>query len=101
MNVKEAIEQVESLIDDRKSFIDPTDKDENNIFRKDIEAIKIVLSELDRKNKIIDKMAQKIAKLDNSDQYCLERKRMCPYDKPTQTKCKECVKNYYEKRNKR
>lgn len=101
MNVKEAIEQVESLIDDRKSFIDPTDKDENNIFRKDIEAIKIVLSELDRKNKIIDKMAQKIAKLDNSDQYCLGRKRMCPYDKPTQTKCKECVKNYYEKRNKR
>ena len=71
MNVKEAIEQIESLIDDRKSFIDPTDKDENNIFRKDIEAIKIVLSELDRKNKIIDKMAQKIVKLDNSDQYCL------------------------------
>ena len=101
MNVKEAIEQVESLIDDRKSFIDPTDKDENNIFRKDIKAIKIVLSELDRKNKIIDKMAQKIVKVDNSDQYCLGRKRMCPYDKPTQTKCKECVKNYYEKRNKR
>ena len=101
MNVKEAIEQVESLIDDRKSFIDPTDKDENNIFRKDIEAIKIVLSELDRKNKIIDKMAQRIVKVDNSDQYCLGRKRMCPYDKPTQTKCKECVKYYYEKRNKR
>lgn len=73
----------------------------NNIFRKDIEAIKIVLLELDRKNKIIDKMAQKIVKVDNSDQYCLGRKRMCPYDKPTQTKCKECVKYYYEKRNKR
>ena len=101
MNITQAKEQVESLIDDRKSFIDPTDKDENNIFRKDIEAIKIVLSELDRKNKIIDKMAQKIVKVDNSDQYCLGRKRMCPYDKATQTKCKECVKNYYEKRNKK
>ncbi len=101
MNVKEAIEQIESLIDDRKSFIDPTDKDENNIFRKDIEAIKIVLSELDRKNKIIDKMAQKIVKLDNSDQYCLGRKKSCPYNRPTLIKCKECVKYYYEKRNKR
>lgn len=100
MDVREAKEQVESLIDDRRSFIDPTDQDENNIFRKDIIAIKIVLSELERKDKIIDKMAQKIAKIDNSDQYCLGKKRMCPYDKPTQIKCKECVKYYYEKRNK-
>lgn len=100
MNVKEAIEQVESLIDDRRSFIDPTDKDENNIFRKDIEAIKIVLSELDRKDKIIDKMAFKITKLDNSNEYCCGRKKICPYDNPTMKKCKECIKNYYEKRNK-
>jgi hypothetical protein len=101
MNITQAKEQVESLIDDRKSFIDPTDKDENNIFRKDIEAIKIVLSELDRKNKIIDKMARRIIKLDNSDQYCLGRKKRCPYNRPTLIKCKECVKYYYEKRNKR
>ena len=101
MNVKEAIEQVESLIDDRRSFIDPTDKDENNIFRKDIEAIKIVISELDRKDKIIDKMAHRIVKLDNTDQYCLGRKRICPYNKPTLIKCKECVKKYYEKRNRK
>lgn len=46
MTLDEAIDQVESLIDDRKSFIDPMDKDENNIFRKDIKAIKIVLNRL-------------------------------------------------------
>ena len=102
MDVREAKEQVESLIDDRRSFIDPTDQDENNIFRKDINAIKIVLLELERKDKIIDKMAFKIAKLDNySNEYCCGRKKTCPYDNPTLKKCKECIKIYYEKRNKR
>lgn len=43
MDIREAKEQVESLIDDRRSFIDPTDQDENNIFRKDMNAIIIVL----------------------------------------------------------
>ena len=59
------------------------------------------LKEFCNQNKIIDKMAQKIVKLDNSDQYCLGRKKSCPYNRPTLIKCKECVKYYYEKRNKR
>lgn len=102
MDIREAKEQVESLIDDRRSFIDPTDQDKNNIFRKDMNAIIIVLSELERKDKIIDKMAQKIAKLDNySNEYCSGRKKTCPYKNPTLKKCKECIKIYYEKRNKR
>lgn len=54
-----------------------------------------------KQQKIIDKMAQKIVKLDNSDQYCLGKKRICPHNKPTFNKCKECVKKYYEKRNRK
>lgn len=95
MNIEEAKEQLRSLQENAKANID-TDE----IFKMDYEAIEIILAELERKDKIIDKMAQKIAKIDNSDQYCLGRKRMCPYDKPTQFKCKECIKYYYEKRNK-
>ena len=44
MTEKEVIEQIESLIDDRNSFIDPTDKREDNIFRKDKEALQTVLN---------------------------------------------------------
>lgn len=95
MNIEEAKEQLRSLQENAKANID-TDE----IFKMDYEAIEIILAELKRKDKIIDKMAQKIAKIDNSDKYCLGRKRMCPYDKPTQSKCKECIKYYYEKRNK-
>lgn len=94
MNIEEAKEQLRSLKNHCETMGD-------DIFKKDAEAIEIITTELERKNKIIDKMAQKIAKIDNSDQYCLGRKRMCPYDNPTMKKCKECIKKYYEKRNKR
>lgn len=94
MNIEEAKEQLRSLQDHCETMGD-------DIFRKDAEAIETVLVELDRKNKIIDKMARRIIKLDNSDQYCLGRKKRCPYNRPTLIKCKECVKYYYEKRNKR
>lgn len=93
MNVEEAKGQLRSLKEHCTTMGD-------DIFKKDAEAIETILEELYRKNKIIDKMALKIAKIDNSDKYCLGRKRMCPYDKPTQNKCKECIKYYYEKRNK-
>lgn len=70
-------------------------------FETQREQFKIVMNYIEKKEKIINNMSFKIAKLDNSDEYCCGRKRMCPYDKPTIKKCKECVKNYYEKRNKR
>lgn len=94
MNIEDVKEQLRSLQDHCETMGD-------DIFRKDAEAIETVLVELDRKNKIIDKMARRIIKLDNSDQYCLGRKKRCPYNRPTLIKCKECVKYYYEKRNKR
>lgn len=97
MNIEEAKEQLRSLQENAKVNID-TDE----IFKMDYEAIEIILAELERKDKIIDKMAQKIAKLDNySNEYCSGRKKTCPYKNPTLKKCKECIKIYYEKRNKR
>lgn len=100
MNVKEAREQVESLIEDRKSFIDSTENNEDNIFKKDIKAIKIVLAELEKKDRIINKMAYKIAKLNGTDQYCIRKgkDKICPHEIPTEKKCAECIKKYYEKR---
>ena len=54
--------------------------------------------ECENKDKIIEKMRLKIAKADNSDTYCIGKKKMCPHDNPTLNKCAECVKKYYEKR---
>ncbi len=55
MSEKEVKEQIESLIDDRNSFIAPEDKNEDNIFRKDKEALQTVLQLLEEKeNKIND-----------------------------------------------
>ena len=94
MNIEEAKEQLRSLQNHCKTMGD-------DIFKKDAEAIEIIFAELERKNKIIDKMAFKIVKLDNySNEYCCGRKKICPYDNPTMKKCKECIKKYYEKRNK-
>ena len=56
MSEKEVIEQIESLIDDRNSFIDPTDKKEDNIFRKDKKALQTALQLLEQKDKRIDEL---------------------------------------------
>lgn len=107
MNVKEAevIEHFEKILkeNDENNTYEITTADEFGTYEDEITMceLKTVVLLIEKQQKVIDKMAQKIAKLDNSNQYCLGRKRMCPYDKPTQAKCKECVKNYYEKRNKR
>lgn len=93
MDIEEAKEQLRSLQNHCKTMGD-------DIFKKDAEAIEIIFAELERKNRIIDKMALKITKLDNSNEYCSGRKKICPYDNPTLKKCKECIKKYYEKRNK-
>ncbi len=87
MSEKEVIEQIESLIDDRNSFIDPTDKSEDNIFRKDKEALQTVLQLLEQKDTRIDelekalvdeaiKSTEKIKELNNKinkvKEYCNE-----------------------------
>lgn len=56
MSEEEVIEQIESLIDDRNSFIDPTDKSEDNIFRKDKKALQTLLQLLEQKDKRIDEL---------------------------------------------
>lgn len=91
MNVKEAevIKKFEKILEG------------NNGNEITINEFKTTVKLIKKQQKIIDKMAQRIVKLDNSDQYCLGENRECPYNKPTFNKCKECVKNYYEKRNKR
>lgn len=43
MNEKEMIEQIKSLIDDRKSFI--TNNEDSEIFKKDAEALEKILDE--------------------------------------------------------
>lgn len=65
MSEKEAIEQIESLIDDTNSFIDPTDKSEDNIFRKDKEALQTVLQLLEQKDKRIDDYIEEKNRLKN------------------------------------
>lgn len=64
MTEKEVIEQIESLIDDRNSFIDPTDKREDNIFRKDKEALQTVLKLLEQKDKRIDELEKALVEED-------------------------------------
>lgn len=94
MNVENAKIQLRSLQENAKVNID-TDE----IFKMDYEAIEIVLNELERKESIIDKMSYKIAKLNGTDQYCMKKAgdKICPFKIPTEKKCKECVKKYYEK----
>lgn len=58
MSEEEVIEQIESLIDDRNSFIDPTDKSEDNIFRKDKKALQTVLQLLEQKDNKINKVKE-------------------------------------------
>lgn len=52
MKLKEAIEQLKDLKRDRESFLE-NNKEHDNIFKKDIEAIDIVLQELEKSQKTI------------------------------------------------
>lgn len=65
MTEKEVIEQIESLIDDRNSFINSTDKSEDNIFRKDKKALQTVLQLLEQKDKRIDDYIEERNRLKN------------------------------------
>lgn len=100
MNKDEAKEQLKSLIDDRNSFINAAENNDENIFVKDKEALETILLELNKQDRIIDKMALKIAKLNGDDQYCTRsgKNKICPHEIPTEQKCKECIKKYYEKK---
>lgn len=80
MTEQEMLDQVESLIDDRNSFIDPLDNDKNNIFRKDKEALiwitkryKEQQKALEQKDKMIKKAyieANNVLYFDDNSDYC-------------------------------
>lgn len=63
MSEEEAIKQIEDLILDRESFIQ-NDKEYDDIFLKDIQALKTVLQLLEqkdnKKNKLINKLKETI-----------------------------------------
>lgn len=106
MNEKEAevIEHLRKILqeNDENNTYECTTADEFGTYEDEITMyeLKTLFLLIQKQQNTINKMAHKIVKLDNSDQYCLGRKKICPYKKPTLIKCQECVKYYYEKRNK-
>lgn len=96
MSEKEVIEQIESLIDDRNNFIDPEDKNKDNIFRKDKKALQTVLQLLEQKENIIKELEDETYKM---SEYMKEiaTKRNKAIDKLKEVKrefldfCPDCV----------
>lgn len=70
-----------------------TSSSEKEEWSKEAEAIQKILTLNDRRKKGIEKMANKISRLNISDQYCKDE---CPHEVPTSKKCAECIKKYYK-----
>jgi len=108
MNFNEITEENKEVITSIQTIVDFIEKKQKELKQKEkqIDRYQNMLAtndmlhvmECENKDKVIEKMSLKIAKVDNSDTYCSGKKRMCPYDNPTLSKCAECVKKYYEKR---
>lgn len=108
MNFNEVTEENKEVITSIQTIVDYIEKQQKELKQKEkqIDRYQNMLAtndmlhvmECENKDKVIKKMSLKIAKVDNSDTYCSGKKRMCPYDNPTLSKCAECVKKYYEKR---
>lgn len=111
MNFNEITEENKKVIESIQIIADLIEKQQKELKQneKQIDRYQNMLAtndmlhvmECENKDKEIKKMSLKIAKVDNSDTYCCGKKRMCPYDNPTLSKCAECVKKYYEKRCKK
>lgn len=108
MNEKEAevIEHLRKILqeNDENNTYECTTADKFGTYEDEITMyeLKTLFLLIQKQQNTINKMAFKIAKLDNySNEYCCGRKKTCPYKNPTLKKCKECIKIYYEKRNKR
>ena len=54
--------------------------------------------EIVKKDKIIDEMANYITTLDTNEDICIKKKSDCYVDIYDENSCKECIKQYFEKR---
>ena len=58
------------------------------------------VKELDKKDKIIDLMAEFIATLDIEEDVCMKNKTNPDWCNEDYTKCKDCIKQYFERKAK-
>ena len=92
MDIEEAKEQLISLRENAKANID-TDE----IFRLDYEAINIALNELEKKDKIIDLMAKKMA-FEGTGRKLFSCDFRIETGECDEIECEYCIKKYFEKK---
>ena len=61
-------------------------------------AIEIILSELDKKDEIINEMAEYISKLDIDDEICSKNTTNPEYCNEDYTNCNKCILEYFTKK---
>lgn len=72
MTEKEMINQINSLIEDRKSFI-TDDKETSEVFEKDIEALEMILTKYNELSDRIVKASRKIDKFKETYIICFDK----------------------------
>ena len=63
-------------------------------------AIETVLSMIEKKDKQIDLMAEFISKQDVEEEICIKNKTNPDWCNEDYTNCKDCIKQYYERKSK-
>lgn len=72
MTEKEMINQINSLIEDRKSFI-TDDKETSEVFEKDVEALEMILNKYNELSDRIVKASRKIDKFKETYIICFDK----------------------------
>lgn len=72
MTEKEMINQINSLIEDRKSFI-TDDKETSEVFEKDVEALEMILNKYNKLSDRIVKASRKIDKFKETYIICFDK----------------------------
>lgn len=72
MTEKEMINQINSLIEDRKSFI-TNDKETSEVFEKDVEALEMILNKYNELSDRIVKASRKIDKFKETYIICFDK----------------------------
>ena len=72
MTEKEMINQINSLIEDRKSFI-TDDKETSGVFEKDVEALEMILNKYNELSDRIVKASRKIDKFKETYIICFDK----------------------------
>lgn len=89
--MKETIDTVLSLIKEQDKYI----KDANDITTEMSNDIKKLTSEIEKKDKQIDLMAEYISKRDVEEDICMKNKTNPDWCNEDYTNCQDCIKKYF------